>query len=95
MRRYIDAELAKAEFTGNFQSQYATGTVKAMIDNVPTADVEEVRHGEWRLIEEDVDSNGNNQYMCSLCEAGELHAPSVIVPYCWKCGAKMDKEKEK
>ena len=56
--------------------------------------LEKVRHGEWRLIEEDVDGNGNNQYKCSLCEAGEIHAPFTIVPYCWKCGARMDKEKE-
>lgn len=99
MSRYIDAE--KLHYS-RIRIMHEDGTIggynavvmSAEIKDAPTADVEEIRHGEWRLIEEDVDGNGNNQYRCSLCEAGELHAPFVIVPYCWECGAKMDKEKE-
>lgn len=98
-KKYIDAEelnklLCEAK---NSIPAFNGGICKAKMiaREMPAADVEEVKHGEWRLIEEDADGNGNNQYMCSLCDAGELHAPSVIVPYCWKCGAKMDKEKEK
>ena len=44
MPRYIDAELAKAEFTGNFQDNYATAHIKALIDSTPTADVQPVVH---------------------------------------------------
>jgi len=42
MARYIDADLAKAEFTGNFQDEYSPAHIKALIDNMPTADVIEV-----------------------------------------------------
>lgn len=40
--RYIDATLAKAQFTGNFQEQYTVPLIKTLIDEVPTADVVEV-----------------------------------------------------
>ena len=46
--RYIDANLAKAQFTGNFQGVYSPGEAKAMIDEVPTADVAPVIHAHWK-----------------------------------------------
>lgn len=46
-----------------------------------TADVEEVRHGEW--IEQSIYS-----FKCSVC--GEIE--KYESPYCRWCGAKMDKE---
>lgn len=39
MKRYIDAELAKAQFTGDFYWNYGVPQIKAYIDAVPTADV--------------------------------------------------------
>jgi hypothetical protein len=36
-----------------------------------------------------LDEDGNGQYYCSVCSAGETHNPIVDVPYCWKCGADM------
>ena len=41
-----------------------------------------IQHGE-------LDEDGNGQYHCSVCSAGETHNPRVDVPYCWKCGADM------
>ena len=32
------------------------------LEDTPTADVEEVRHGKWELVEENTDQNGNNLY---------------------------------
>lgn len=49
-----------------------------------TADVEEVRHGEWL-------ENGAN-YKCSRCGNTE---PYYTDSYCRACGARMDGEKEK
>lgn len=46
--------------------------------------------GEW--IFEGVRDNGNAQYTCSNCKYGDEHAKTLIVPYCWHCGAKMTKE---
>lgn len=61
--------------------------VLLLIEDVPTADVVEVRHGEWDDCE------------CSVC--GEIHPTLYLdewemkyrikeTPYCPYCGAKMD-----
>ena len=51
----------------------------------------EVVHGQW-IYEEEPDENNNVEAHCSMCFAGDLHATALMnkVPYCWKCGAKMD-----
>lgn len=54
-----------------------------------TVDAVEVVHGRW-ISNGELDEDGNGQYHCSVCFAGEKHNPIVEVPYCWKCGAKMD-----
>ena len=44
--------------------------------------------GRW-IQNGELDEDGNGQYHCSVCSAGETHNPIVDVPYCWKCGADM------
>lgn len=64
------------------------------IDAEPAADVAPVMHSEWDYGDEPLkpDENGNVQAFCKRCGAGDVHAKRNInkVPYCWKCGAKMD-----
>ena len=62
------------------------------IAHIPTADVVEVKHGEWRettqfVISDDPDDDGywRTIYICSECERTALNKE----PYC-HCGAKMD-----
>jgi hypothetical protein len=50
--------------------------------NAPSADVVEVKHGEWKW-----DKRFAN-YTCSLCNNWDLTTPN----YCSDCGAKMDGE---
>ena len=91
MARYIDAELVKAEFTGNFIEEYPTGLIKAIIGGVPTADVQEVKHGKW------IDKGrGYGWYKeCSNCSYRNDY-PMEDFKYCPNCGAKMDEmENEK
>lgn len=60
--------------------------------SVATAvEAEPVRHGRW-IAEDGPDEDGNGQYRCSQCGAGEKHIQGLTVPYCWKCGANMDLE---
>ena len=66
-------------------------TLKEIIDAEPTIDAVEVVHGHW-IQTMDKDENGNAYYSCSVCGSGECHVPEVNVPYCWKCGAKMDEK---
>lgn len=51
--------------------------------------------GHWILADEqnkeDVE-NDNYRFICSECQCSDIHAKGTIVPYCWKCGARMESE---
>ncbi len=81
MPRYIDAE--KIKYT-----EYINGDVtvsKDLVEKIPTADVQEVRHGKW-------DVKVLTPY-CSIChkpseyECDGVHSQPLFCP---NCGAKMD-----
>jgi rubrerythrin len=61
------------------------------IDEIPAADVVEVKHGRWE-IETDHDEfwGDMDYYKCSLC--GNLELRDTQTPYCPNCGARMDGE---
>ena len=71
------------------------------IKNAPTADVVEVKHGEWKLMgtEKFMDGSYSSKFFCSKClrEIGVCHEhksdshkyAKSMYPYC-HCGAKMD-----
>ena len=52
-----------------------------------------VRHGHWILIKP-ADIDHNITVECSVCGAGDTHAEGIKVPYCWKCGTKIDEVSE-
>ena len=56
---------------------------------IPAADVAPVRHGRWEQIRPEPEKTGNYLYECSNCHMSDIHFPTVSVPYCWHCGAKM------
>lgn len=49
----------------------------------------ERKYGYWIYKHDEEGNTGNAQYECSECGAGDIHAKSQEVPYCWKCGAKL------
>lgn len=56
-----------------------------IIDDTPTADVQEVKHGEW------ITQNLKYNHMCSICEHSAFYSiDGVLCNYCPNCGAKMD-----
>lgn len=63
------------------------------VNTAPAVEAAPVVHGRW-IQHGELDEDGNGQYHCSMCSAGEKHNPIVDVPYCWKCGAKMDGERK-
>ena len=99
MARYIDAdkliEALQEEFdfeptlSTEEQDKWFKRGIKCAIrnvDRIPTADVEEVKHGEWIWLE-------GNLYECSECpnktEVDEkMNQP--LYKFCPYCGAKMD-----
>lgn len=103
-RRYIDTKNI------NLKGKFSCGInedgilyvpfreIQKIIDDVPTADVEEVKHGYWIKIRYQV-------YECSCCkrsvyleglnvtDENETKLLRELYPYC-HCGAKMDKEEK-
>lgn len=62
------------------------------VEDVPSVEPER-KTGHWILADEqnkeDVE-NDNYRFICSECQCSDIHAKGTIVPYCWKCGAKME-----
>ena len=100
MSRYIDADLLLAKCRRNpmFEKlEQDKGMIyieRSIIDDTPTADVVEVRHGHW--------ITHTHFYECSNCEF--IYQTDVIafdynpitdfdLHYCSVCGAKMDGER--
>ena len=54
----------------------------------PTADVVEVKHGEWKHTVEKGNVFNHHFFICSLCGASAF--TSGYEKYCHECGAKMD-----
>jgi len=49
--------------------------------------------GHWILADEQNKEdvvNDNFRFICSECLCSDIHTKNTIVPYCWKCGAKME-----
>lgn len=83
--RLIDADMLKAEFTGNFQEEYGIAQIKAMIDVMPTIEIEPVKHWKWKHF----GSGLNMPLYCSRCEKT---FPEYFkkFEFCPHCGARMD-----
>ena len=94
MARYIDADKLLKEFEVDTSkevmdiSDIVFGAVTAIIEKQPTADVVEVKHGEWIPTKTEFGWNCCEypvEYTCSVCGRTEPQEE----PYC-HCGAKMD-----
>ena len=89
MARYIDADILLQHWVAllgiNITACLSIETLKHDLDDIPTADVTEVKHGHWI---NDGYACGDTQWTCSVC--GEYEFRAGKRPYCCNCGAKMD-----
>lgn len=90
MARYIDADkihypVDKRE-TGKTDWHRGVLYMKDTIDRQPTADVEEVKHGEW--VKRQKLYGIGYEYVCSACKKGIKQYEGQ--PICCECGAIMD-----
>ena len=85
-KEYIEREVAKKVLADD----YAYAAAK-LLDTVPTADVQEVRHCSWKPCFEDWRKQivGDE---CSACGFQYYGTNIRNYNYCPGCGAKMDKE---
>lgn len=79
MSKYIDLD----KVIDKLEDEWGYEGMREDLYELPTADVEEVRHGEWL-------ENGAN-YKCSRCGNTESYYTDS---YCRVCGARMDGGKE-
>lgn len=84
MARYIDAD--KIDFSP-LKDGFDRARAVTIVKFVPTADVEEVKHGEWIAVPSSDMSTGK-AYKCSEC--GKFRFGCRLPPYCQECGVKMD-----
>ncbi len=93
MPKYAEVELVKRELDGigNVHGGIIAA-IKSIIDDIPAADVEEVRHGKWIPLKKkkhwaDTETISTDivGFYCSECGAEE----KFKYRYC-HCGAKMD-----
>lgn len=92
MSDYISREAALTEMQ-NPELFNVSPRFLQILRDLPAADVEPVRHGEWRLVRR---MAACGEYECSVCGRietfGCFNKPENN-PYC-HCGAKMDLEDE-
>ena len=78
-------EIAKDKYYSDFHKSMADLTsLRELLEDTPTADVVEVRHGYWE--QGDYYDIGD---VCSECEY-DSHLILCKYKYCPQCGAKMD-----
>ena len=95
MPRYIDAETIKSRIgelcINNYElfSETIYERIIGVIEAVPTADVQEVKHGRWR-----------EKPTIAYCSNCKVHLTKSFLislrqtyKYCPNCGAKMDGDK--
>jgi rubrerythrin len=93
LTKHIEDEIEAFGNPSESQNPLAYGGVlalkycKSIAVTLPTADVVEVRHGEWR--------EANKQYPRYVCTACNHLFNNKNYNYCPCCGAKMDGERKK
>jgi len=87
MAEYIDRALAKEEVKHIPWCNYSA--VGACLDQLPSADVEVVKHGRWERLPDNEEWAYCSQ--CHCCWEWEI-INNCNVRYCPNCGAKMDLE---
>lgn len=91
MAEYIKRNLAKAEFTGNFQDEYPVCQIHALIDCVPAADVRENVKGKW-IDGQQMGFDGSLYWYRECDQCGYKRQddnPDRDSKFCPNCGADM------
>ena len=90
-RLLIDYEMARnATYEEMWWTASEQAYVRSFLAKLPKVDAEEVVHGEWGTIEDDI--TGMTALKCSECNQEwwfEDEPPMKIYKYCPNCGAKM------
>lgn len=87
MSEYVSRKAVLQKFFERGSGYIDMLTMKIMIDEIPSADVQPVKRGEWI-------SQGDDMWLCSNCRENiifSMHESDRTEKqrYCCKCGARM------
>ena len=85
LRKHL-ADCMTAEFFDSDMKKAVVG-IDVYVENMPSADVQPVKHGEWKI-----NSDGYYPY-CSVCGTVADQLTKHLTKYCPNCGARMDGDK--
>lgn len=90
MKEYIEREALIAEYDRVHKG--APGGARKLMIDAPAADVEKVRHGEWKTDKYDIQYPlfGAYYHTCNKCAYTYCDVRNFGYNYCPGCGAKMD-----
>lgn len=90
MSRYIDVDKLQETICETVNNPAIRGWLNSLINEQPTADVKEVKHGQWNtVLDESILEHYNNDvdiFACSICGI-KSKRPTKFCPF---CGARMD-----
>lgn len=95
MSRYIDEDRLYINIEEKYKvaqgdARKAYNDVLDTICEIPTADVQEVRHGHWVREVTEIEDTYYFKAFCSVCNRRAV----VKYKFCPHCGAKMDEEEQ-
>lgn len=64
---------------------------ESILNRLPTADVEPVRHGHWILCRLNSLHLDWRNFECSVCRMNRIRRTGEVLNYCPNCGARMDR----
>lgn len=85
-----DADVCEQYPDGYCDWGFGRKAIESTLKNVPAADVEPVRHGEWLLRH----IGAGHYWECSVCHTNPCIYVTEHTKFCPNCGAKMDLEDE-
>ena len=100
MSEYIEREALLTKIKENALTKFDWSEtidideLEQVIQDAPTADIAEVRHGKW--YRHNKKEHGDTCYYCSVCEKMALsdYMTWELTNYCPNCGAKMGDDEE-
>lgn len=86
MSKYIDADKLQETVYKRVNNPAIRGWLNSLINEQPTADVKEVKHGQWSPFPAYKNNYTGICYECTECGCNDTEPTN----FCSNCGARMD-----
>lgn len=86
MLKFINSDKLAKEIFGRVNNPAIRNWLFSIINDVPAADVQEIKHGHWEI-------GYFHDRVCSCCTHPSNDLSDYSYDYCPWCGAKMDGDK--